>query len=222
MKKLHFILVLLFCAIINASAQKSPTFTRSELTALADEISVKAEQLCKYIVAVGSTDSGVSDAEKDEIIKYGLNPLFWNYSDRVMKTTGGLYGTTVRTKLMSQYFINLKAQARYNPSRQVKYELAYDEVYSASTIYNLDSWEKMEYSPDGCQVWRNSIRVRQKYYIIDYTLSNREYPGGCRISYSEGDDKYLYVYIIQTPPGENLAKLGDVYMAIRTETVKVK
>lgn len=211
-----------FCAIINIKAQNTPAFTREQLTTLADDISSKAELLCEYIVKVGSTASAISDAEKDEIIKYRLNPLFWNYADRVMKTTGGAYGTTVRTKPMSQYFINLKAQARHNLNRQIKYELAYDEVYSTNTLNDLDLWEKMENLEDGCEVWRNSIKLRQKYYVIDYTFNNHEHPNMGRITHFEGDDKYLYVYIIITPNKQNLARIGDVYMTLRTETINVK
>ena len=79
------------------AAQNDPTFTRDQLATLADDIGVKAEQLCEYIVDVGNTNSGVSDEEKDEIIKYRLSPLFWNHAERFMKTTGGAYGTTLRT-----------------------------------------------------------------------------------------------------------------------------
>ena len=222
MKKAYLLLIFIFCLIANANSQSKPTFNRSQLSALADDISSKAEQLCEYIVAVGSTNSGVSDARKDEIIRYNLKPLFWNYYERVMKTTGGAYGTVVRTKPMQQYFTNLKAQARYNPSRQVKYELAYDEVYSINTLLDLDSWEKLDNLSDGCVVWRNSIKIRQKYFVIDYTLNNSERPGSSKISHFEQDDKYLYVYIIQTPNKQNIARLGDVYMTIRTETINVK
>lgn len=222
MRKIITLYVLIFCSITNISAQNYPTFTKSQLATLADDISSKAKLLCDYIVMVGSTDSGVSDAEKDVIIRDYIRPLFWNYTDRVMKTTGGAYGTTVRSKPMSQYFINLKAQARPNLNRQIKYEIAYDEVYSTNTMYDVDSWEKMENLSDGCQVWRNSIRIKQKYYVIDYTLNNMEHPNKGQITHFEGDDKYLYVYIIKDPKGGNVGRLGDVYMAIRTETVNVK
>lgn len=89
--------IIFFLAANNVAAQNDPTFTRDQLATLADDIGVKAEQLCEYIVDVGSTNSGVSDEEKDEIIKYRLSPLFWNYAERFMKTTGGAYGTTLRT-----------------------------------------------------------------------------------------------------------------------------
>lgn len=222
MNKYLFPFIIFFLAANNVAAQNDPTFTRDQLATLADDIGVKAEQLCEYIVDVGSTNSGVSDEEKDEIIKYRLSPLFWNYAERFMKTTGGAYGTTVRTKPMSQYFINLKAQARYNLNRQVKYELAYDEVYSTSTLNDVDSWEKLDQLEDGCEIWRNSIKLRQKYYVIDYTLSDIELPSLGKITHFEGDDKYLYVYIIKTPKNENIARIGDVYMTIRTDTFNIK
>ena len=222
MRKIITLYVLILCSITNISGQNYPPFTKSQLATLADDISSKAKLLCDYIVMVGSTDSGVSDAEKDVIIRDYLRPLFWNYTDRVMKTTGGAYGTTVRSKPMSQYFINLKAQARPNLNRQIKYEIAYDEVYSTNTMYDVDSWEKMENLSDGCQVWRSHIRIKQKYYVIDYTLNNREHPNSGQITHFEGDDKYVFVYIIIDPKGRNLGRLGDVYMAVRTETVNVK
>lgn len=222
MKKLKFIVILFFCTVVNVYAQDKQNFNRMQLKTLADDIAAKAEQLCEYIVVVGSSNSGVSDEDKDAIIRYGLNPLFWNYADRVMKTTGGAYGAVVRTKPISQYFVNLKAQAQFNLNRQIKYEVAYDEVYSINTLYDVDSWEKMEYLSDGCEVWRNSIKLRQKYYVIDYALNNPELPYNGKITHLEGDDKYLYVYIIKTPKNENIARLGDVYMAIRTCTVNAR
>lgn len=98
--------IIFFLAANNVASQNDPTFTRDQLATLADDIGVKAEQLCEYIVDVGSTNSGVSDEEKDEIIKYRLSPLFWNYAERFMKTTGGAYGTTLST--IARFWLSLK------------------------------------------------------------------------------------------------------------------
>ena len=76
-----------------------------------------------------------------------------------------------------------------------------EAVYSINTLYDVDSWEKMEYLSDGCEVWRNSIKLHQKYYVIDYALNNPELPYNGKITHLEGDDKYLSVpAILKYPP----------------------
>lgn len=210
----------LFFILLPVSAQEMLRLKDKELQAAIDQIDVMAESLCSYIMAVGSSRSSVSDETKDDIINNKVPKLFWNYWEdpRMMKTTGGLDGSIVYSKPMYNYFRNLKRQARQGINREVRYELTYDRVYADENLSDLSRWEKMPDLPDGCHMWRNSIRIDQKYFVIDYALNHSEKPYSGKVSKAESDSKYFYVYFITKPKGEGFIKIGDVYMAVRTET----
>lgn len=211
--------VFLFFILLPVYAQETLQLKEKDLQAAIDQIDIMAETLCRYIMEVGSSRSSVSDETKDDIINNKVPELFFCYWEdpRMMKTTGGPYGSKVYSKPMYDYFRNLKRQARQGLNREIKYELTYDRVYADENLYDLSRWEKMP-AHDGCVVWRNSIRINQKYFVIDYALNHSEKPYSGKVSKAESDSKHFYVYFIVTPKGKGYVRIGDVYMAVRTET----
>lgn len=219
MKRLLSIAFLCF-TLLPVSAQKRLQLKEEDIVDVVVQIDGMAESLCEYIMIVGSSRSSVSDETKDDIIYNKVPTLFWNYWDdpRMMRTTGGTDGSIVYEKPMYDYFRNLKRQARQSVNHEIKYELTYDRLYASANLYDMRKWERMPNLHDDCEIWRNSIKIKQSYFIIDYAFNDSEKPYAGRITKAEKDEKYLYVYFIRDPKGKARARIGDVYMAIRTDS----
>lgn len=204
MKRLCLITFCLFIAL-QTFAQVS-----IDVTAFETAIKAKANTLCEYIVAVGTStgqSGSVSDIKKNNIIRNDVPRLFYNYEDRYMKTTGS-YGK-VYSKKMSIYFNNLKAQSRGDLNKKIIYELSYDGIITQNTSNGL-KYEGID--SHGCKIYSTTIRIKQRYYQINLSAYGIE---GKSIEKIEDDIKDYKVYIVIKPDGKAGVFLGDVYRAKR-------
>ena len=208
MNRFNFIISFLFLTI-QTFAQGTIDITRFE-----NEIKAKANTLCKYIVAVGTStgqSGGKSDAEKDIIIKNKVPTLFWNYKEdpRYMKTTSGADGTVIRKRPMYIYFSNLKTQSENRLNTKTIYELRYDGIINDNKSKGLTFERTLA---DGCKLYSTIIRIRQRYHQINLSAYGIE---GRSIEKIEDDIKDYKVYIVIKPNGKAGVFLGDVYRAKR-------
>lgn len=178
------------------------------------EITAKANTLCKYIVAVGTSvgqPGSVGNAEKDVIINNRVPTLFWNYKEdpRYMKTTAGADGAIIRKRPMYIYFSNLKTQSENKLNTKTIYELRYEGIINDNKSKGL-SFERT--LSDGCKLYSTIIRIRQRYHQINLSSLGVE---GKSIEKIEDDIKDYKVYIVVKPNGKAGVFLGDVSRAKR-------
>lgn len=208
MKKLFFVTFCLF--LVNQTFAQGSI----DVTAFEKEIKAKANTLCKYIVAVGTSTGqpgSVGASEKDLIIKNKVPTLFWNYKEdpRYMKTTSGANGTIIRKRPMYIYFSNLKTQSENKLNTKTIYELRYDGIINDNKTKGLTFERTLS---DGCKLYSTTIRIRQRYHQINLSAYGIE---GRSIEKIEDDIKDYKVYIVIKPNGKAGVFLGDVYRAKR-------
>ena len=208
MKKNYFIILCLFLT------HQSFAQGTIDVTTFEKQISAKANTLCKYIVAVGTSigqPGSVGNAEKDIIIKNRVPTLFWNYKEdpRYMKTTNGAHGDVIRKRPMYIYFSNLKTQSENKLNTKTIYELRYVGIINDNKSKGLTFERTLA---DGCKLYSTIIRIRQRYHQINLSSLGIE---GKSIEKIEDDIKDYKVYIVIKPNGKAGVFLGDVSRAKR-------
>lgn len=193
-----------------------PTFAQGtiDVDKFKREIDTKANTLCRYIVAVGTSvgqPGSVHNAEKDLIIKNKVPSLFWNYREdpRYMKTTNGANGAVIRKRPMYIYFPNLKMQSENRLNTKTIYELRYEGIVHKNKSDNLTFERTLS---DGCKLYSTIIRIRQRYHEINFSAKGVE---GMSVEKTEEDIKDYKIYIVVKPNGKAGVFLGDVYRAKR-------
>lgn len=165
-------------------------------------------QYCRSIEMIGNTNSGLSMKQRDSVRTKVMPKLFINYPERVMKTTGGALGKTVRTKKMSAYLIALQNQSAPTLNQQRTYELLFE--------YHTDQdtgvfWELYKEYPDGSKEYHGTITVYQTY--------EHHHMQGGEIRYRRDEEDVKEIRAIKkVVRGEVQVGLGDVLRAERLST----
>lgn len=205
MKKKLASLLLMLCMGLTSFAQTSKSETEDEVF---KKLNTLANSLCECIIKIGSTDSGLSDTERDRIRLKVVPTLFIKYEKRIMKTTGGLYGNIIREKEMPDYFIALKNQSRKVLNRSRTYRV-YPEI-----ITNKDGivWtHEKEYDDGSIQEYATIIL----HQIYELSFENSSDIGWKK--HVEVDQKEIKVIRLKQD-GEIIYGLGDVTNVERMET----
>ncbi len=184
----------------------------TDMDAVEKAVARLAKTFCNYVVAVGTTPGqagAVSNERKNEIIRNSVPGLFWDYYEapRYMLTTNGPHGEIIKRKKMSNYFNNLKYQSQGGLNFARKYELRYSGIVGNG---NSSQFKFEKVLSDGCELWSNTIRIKQRYYKIHF---NSPTVDGRILEQIEETVKDYIVYIIKKPNGKTGVYLGDVKRA---------
>jgi len=201
-------LLLLLSSLIAYGQTTTATqqLSESEKRVIEKETKRLGDQLCDYIIKVGTTRGqrgAVSDREKNDIIYNRVPGLFYNYDERKMLTTYAR-GTRTRSQSMSSYFRNLKGQSLGGLNTARSYEL-----HCSGFVVNkgLKGYRFVKNLPDGCELYEATIRITQYYHVIRQTNEGW-------VKETEKTIKDITTYAIKKPNGRTGVFLGDVTRAI--------
>jgi len=205
-------LVSICLLVISFSTANAQSLDGANMDTIGKAVARLAKTFCSYVVAVGTSPGqvgAVSDDQKNEIIRNRIPGLFWDYYEapRYMITTSGPHGEKTNKRRMSDYFLNLLAQSRKGLNSARKYELRFDGI-----VVNGDTshFQFQQVLSEGSELWSATIRIKQRYYLIDLNSSTAD---GRVEERTDTTVKYLIVYLIKKPNGKSGVYLGDVKRA---------
>lgn len=119
--KIRFLIALFFISLfIPAFSQKNNINSND---AVMKELDRLAQTLCDCIIQIGSTYSGKTQKEREELRTRVVPTLFIKFGQREMLTTGGFYGKKIKKQSMEQYFENLQKQSEKKFGQVRKYDI---------------------------------------------------------------------------------------------------
>lgn len=119
--KIRFLVALFFISLcIPAFSQKNNINSND---AVRKELDRLAQTLCDCIIQIGSTYSGKTQKEREELRTRVVPTLFIKFGQREMLTTGGFYGKKIKKKSMLQYFEDLQKQSEKKFGQVRKYDI---------------------------------------------------------------------------------------------------
>jgi hypothetical protein len=206
MKKKLALIMLMLCLGLAGFAQKTSMETEKEVY---DKLNRLANRFCKCLVDIGSTESGLSENERIYMKDSVVPTLFIKYKQRIMKLTGGKYGTIVREKKMQEYFEALKKQSEDEFNTTRKYEIVPEIITNKDGIV----WKKDTIHADGTIQEYATIILHQTYSLRYGRSTDRGWK-----THIEVDHKEIKVIRI-IEDGDIKYGLGDVTKIERMETI---
>lgn len=206
MKKKLALIMLMLCLGLAGFAQKTSMETEKEVY---DKLNRLANRFCKCLVDIGSTESGLSENERIYMKDSVVPTLFIKYKQRIMKLTGGKYGTMEREKPMWQYFDALLEQSKAVLNTTRKYEIVPEIITNKDGIV----WKTDTVHEDGT-IQEYATIILHQTYTLRYGRSTD--PGWK--THIEVDHKEIKV-IRLIEDGDIKYGLGDVTRIERMETI---